>query len=304
MSFAGSTFGSATLGDSDLDVIASTAATPERVLFLSPREFDLATLAASSAVASLPVTNLQDQDPARVWRTTSTSAYVDVTAAVPVAWNAAAMSGFTLGAGGQWRLKAYATAADVGVSAALDTGWQSIWPQGFRHSDPAWGPEVALLRVDNDAYYRWWRLEFADPGSDASSFDIGRLALGRAAQFSIDCDFGHGISWAPNDIQEPNGWGQIFTEPRPANRLFEMTWSALGQREVHEVAMELTRLRGLGGDIFCFLDPGAVELFHKWSMQALFSGRADYKSMPSWVTDHDGELRMAWGFSLSLIQKR
>ncbi len=36
----------------------------------------------------------------------------------------------------------------------------------------------------------------------------------------------------------------------------------------------------------------------------LFTGRADFKSMPLWLTDSDGLVRTAWGFSLSLIQKR
>lgn len=280
-------------------------ATPQNCLFLSSRDFDLATLSASTAVSSLPVENLQNQEPSKVWRTTSAlGQYVDILLRSALACNVAAMSGFNMSSAGVWRLTAYAAADDVGDTAAFDSGWQSVWPGGERHSDPEWGPEVALLRADNESAYRYWRLEFSDPGAAMTHLDIGRLAVGRAAQFGINCDFGNGIAFAPNDMREPNGWGQTFTEPRPPNRIFEMTWSALGQREVHDVAMELTRLRGLGGDVFCFLDPGEIELFHKWSMQALFTGRADYKSMPLWVTDADGFVRMAWGFSLSLIQKR
>ena len=287
------------------DPYTAPVATPGNCLFLSSRDFDLATLSASTAVSSLPVSNLQNQEPSKVWRTTSALAqYVDIVLRSALPCNIAAMSGFNMSSAGVWRLKAYATAADVGGTAAFDSGWQSVWPGGERHSDPDWGPEVAALRVENDSAYRYWRLEFSDPSAAMTHIDIGRLALGRAVQFSINCDFEGGIAFAPNDTQEPNGWGQIFTEPRPANRAFSMTWSALAQREVHNVAMELTRLRGLGGDVFCFLDPGEIELFHKWSMQALFAGRADYKSMPLWVTDSDGVVRMAWGFPLSLIQKR
>ena len=279
---------------------------PGNVLFLSPRDSDLATMTASTAVASLPVTNLQNQEPSRVWRTTSaTNQYVDIIFARSAPWNAVAMSAFTGTDAMVWRLSFYAAAADIGVTPALTSGWQSVWPEGYRHTDPEWGPEVALLQVTNeDTNYRYARVEFSDPSDTSGYIDIGRLAVGRAAQFGINCDFGNGVTFAPNDTQEPNGWGQIFTEPRPANRLFEMTWSALGQREVHNVAMELTRLRGLGGDVFCFLDPGEVEFFHKWSMQALFTGRADYRSAPLWVTDIDDQLRMAWGFSLALVQKR
>jgi len=287
------------------DPYQAPVAAPQSCLFLSPRDFDLAVLSASTAVSSLPVGNLQNQESSKVWRTTSAlGQYVDIVLWSALACNSAAMSGFNMSSAGVWRLIGYASAEDVGGIAAFDSGWQSVWPGGERHSDPEWGSEVALLRADNEAAYRYWRLELSDPSAAMTYLDIGRLAVGRAVQFGINCDFGNGVAFAPNDAQEPNGWGQIFTEPRPSNRSFEMTWSALGQREVHNVAMELTRLRGIGGDVFCFLDPGEIELFHKWSMQALFAGRADYKSMPLWVTDADGFVRMAWGFSLSLIQKR
>lgn len=276
--------------------------TSENVLLLSPRASDRATMTASSAVTTLPVRNLQNQEPSKVWRSTSGAAYVDIDFGTARAWNSAAMSAFTLGPAGLWRLKAYSEAADIGGTPALDSGFQSVWPQGFRHADEEWGPEVALLRVENEVAYRNWRVEFVDPG--AAYIDVGRLGVGRAAQFSINCDFGNGVGYVPNDIQEPNGWAQIFTDPRPPNRAFTMDFSAQGEREVAGVAAELTRLRGIGGDVFCFLDPGEIELFHKWSMQGLFTGRTDYKSQPVWVVEDDGVARVAWGFSLSLIQKR
>lgn len=287
------------------DPYLAPVAVPQNCMFLSPRDFDFATLSASTAVPSLPVSNLQNQEPSKVWRTTSAlGQYVDIVLRSALACDAVAMSAFNMSSAGIWRLKAYASADDIGGTAAFDSGWQSVWPGGERHSDPDWGPEVALLLVANDSAYRYWRLEFSDLSVATAHLDIGRLAIGRAARFSINADFGDGLGFAPNDTQEPNGWGQIFTEPRPSSRIFEMQWSALAQREVHDAAMELTRLRGLGGDVFYFRDPGEIELFHKWSVQALFGGRADYKSMPLWTTDSDGQLRMAWGFSLSLIQKR
>lgn len=297
------------IGSLPIGAAAAYAATPtettsERVLFLSPRESDLATVTASTSVSSLPVENVQNQEPSRVWRATSSIAqYIDFRATQPFAWNAAAMAGFSLGAAGVWRLQAFAAEADIGVLAALDSYWQSVWPQGYRHSDPEWASECALLRIDNDQHYQFWRLWLSDPGAGVEALDIGRVAIGRAVQPSINCDWGGGMGFAPNGVQEPNGYGQIFTEERPTNRTMEMTWSALGQRETETTAMELSRLRGMSGDIFCFLDPGEVASFHRYSMQALFTGRHDYKAQPVWVPDSDGVSRWAWGFSMSLIQK-
>lgn len=290
--------------DAAPDEVLSRVATPENVLFLSPRDSDLATMTASTGVPSLPVTNLQNQEPSRVWRTTSAiSQSVDITLAAPKACNALAVAAFNMGDAGVWRLKAYASAEDVGGVAALDSGWQSVWPAVARHADPAWGPEVALLRVDNENAYRYWRVEFSDPGAGMTYLEIGRLALGRAIQPSINCDWGGGLGFVPNDVQEPNGYGQIFTEERRTNRTMEMTWSALGKQETETTAMELSRLRGMAGDLFVFLDPGEIASFHRYSMQALFTGRHDYKAQPVWAPDSDGVSRWCWGFTMNLIQK-
>lgn len=285
--------------------VMPAAATAENVLILSPRVFDLATLAASTAVSSLSVTNLQNQEPTKVWRTTSAiGQYVDITLAAPLACDALAMAGFNMGAAGIWRLKAYASAGDVGGAVALDSGWQSVWPSSGKHDSPVWGPEAALLRVDNDVAYRFWRIEFSDPGAGMVSLDIGRLALGRAVQFSINCDYEAGIGFVPNDVQEPNGYGQVFTDPRPyAQRRFDMQWFGLGRKEVHNTAMELSRLRGQAGDVFIFLDPAETTRFHRWSMQALFAGQAQYVAKPFFVADDDGLSHEVWGFNFSLIQK-
>ena len=301
--YGGSPFGAEPYGFAP-DYVAPQAV-PANVLILSPRVLDLATLSASTAVSSLPVRNLQNAEPSKVWRTTSAiGQYVDIGLSSPLACNAVAMSAFNMSSAGVWRLKAYASSEDIGGVPAFDSGWQSIWPGAVRHADPEWGPEIALLRVDNEVAYRYWRIEFSDPGAGMTYLDIGRLALGRAVQFSINCDFEAGIGFVPNDVQEPNGYGQIFTDPRPyAQRQFEMTWSALAQQEASTVAMELARLRGQAGDVFCFLDPGEIDNFHRWSMQGLFSGRHQFAARPLWVTDLDGQSRSAWGFTFSFIQK-
>lgn len=284
-------------------VPAYVAAAPpmsERVLLLSPRDIDRATLVASSALTSLPVTNLQNQEPRKVWRSLSAvSQYVDITLDSPIACNAIAMSGFNMSAAGVWRLHGYASVSDMGVTAAVSSAWQSVWPGGLKHYDPDWGPEVALLRIENENPYLHWRIEFSDPSEATTFLDIGRLALGRAVQFSINCDIDGGIGFVPNDVAELNGYGQIFTDPRPyAQRTFDMPWTALAQDEVSAQAMELSRLRGQAGDVFCFLDPCGVSNFHLWSMQGLFTGRAQYTPRPLFVGG-----MMCWSFTFSLIQK-
>ncbi len=211
--------------------------------------------------------------PSKVWRTTSAlGQYVDIVLRSALACNAVAMAGFNMSSAGVWRLKAYASAEGHWSNAGLRQWLAERLAERRAAFGSRLGLETALLQVANDAAYRYWRVEFADPSVGMTYIDVGRLAIGRAVQFSLNFNFDVGIAFAPNDTQEPNGWGQIFTDPRPVNRAFSMTWSALGQLEVNNVAMELVRLRGMAGDVFCFLDPGEIALFHKWSMQACSPG--------------------------------
>lgn len=123
----------------------------ENVLFLNPRESDRATVTASTAVPSLPAANVQNQEPSRILRTTSAiDQYIDFVATQPYPWNAVAMSAFVMSSSGVWRLQAFEAAEDFGATPICDSGWQSVWPNGEKHTDPDWGAECALLRIDND----------------------------------------------------------------------------------------------------------------------------------------------------------
>lgn len=274
------------------------AATPANVLFLSPRDIDRASLTASTAVTSLPVTYLQNQEPTKKWRSTAGGVqYIDVVMQELRACNAGVVVGHNLSAAGLLRITGYIALADVGVSAVVDTGWQSAWPSTGKHDDPDWAHELSLLLWSNDAALQYWRIEIADPTLDY--IEAGRIALGRAYQPSINADIEVGIGFVPNDVQESNGYGQTFTDPRPfAQRQFDVPFSAADESDVHAAAMELSRLRGQSGDIICCLDPGATTRFHRWSMQGLFTSGTKFKSQPLFTSG--GQM---WGFSFTLIEK-
>jgi hypothetical protein len=270
----------------------------ENVLFLSPRLSDAATLAASSAVTSLPVTNLQHQEPTKKWRTTGiTAEWVTIDAGRDVVWNAAAIAGHNLSATATLRVRGKAT-ADVTSSPSVDTTAVSAWPSSGKHSEPDWPHECSLVRWTNTTAYRYWRLDIADPLNAAAYLDVGRLALGKYFQPGLNADIDGGIGFASTDVQEATPYGQVFTDARPfVARTFDIPFSAANADDVHDGAMELSRLHGLAGDVFCFLDPSSTTRFHKWSMQGLFTGRGQYKPQPLF------DPAMMWGFSFSMIQK-
>ncbi|HTE35709.1 MAG TPA: hypothetical protein VK634_11140 [Reyranella sp.] len=272
----------------------------EKILFLSPRLSDLATLTASSEVGSLPATFVKNPEPTKVWRTTGCAAeslVIDFGAAAVV--DTAAIVAHNATAAGTVRLRLAATVPGLTAAPSVDSGVVSLWPSSGKHADPDWPHELSLARAVNGMAYRYARLDFADPANPAGYLEFGRIAAGRAWQPAMNIDLDPALGFVPLDVQEPNAYGQTFTDPRPwAQRQFDLSFSAANQDDVHDYAMELSRLRGQAGDVIVCLDPSATTRFHRWSMQALFTGRAVFKAQPLW----DGA-DQTWGFSASLIEK-
>lgn len=271
------------------------------ILFLSPRLSDLATLTASSEVSSLPATYAQNQEPTKVWRTTGCAAeslILDFGAGGAVV-NQAALVAHNLTSAATIRLRLADTVPDLTAAPAKDSTAVSAWPTSGKHTDPTWPHELSLVGVTNSTAYRYARLDFIDAANADTYLEFGRIAVGRAWQPTYNLDLDPSIGFVPLDVQEPSPYGQTFTDPRPwAQRQFDLAFSAANQDDVHDYAMELSRLRGQAGDVIVCLDPAATTRFHRWSMQALFTGRATYKAQPLW----DGA-NQTWGFSASLIEK-
>ena len=270
------------------------------ILFLSPRAGDAATVTASSEVSTLPATFVQSQEPTKKWRTDGCAAeYIVFTFEAGVVTNYVAVIGHNLTSAATIRVRLADTLGDLTAAPAEDTGAVSAWPSSGKHSDEDWAHELSLVSIDNAAAYLYARIDFADAANPDGYIDVGRIALGRAWQPTVNVDLDPAISFVPIDVQEVNSYGQTFTDPRPyAQRQFDLSFSGGDQDEVHDYAMELSRLRGQAGDVIVCLDPAATTRFHRWSMQALFTGRAAFKAQPLW-----NGTKQIWGFSASLIEK-
>lgn len=260
----------------------------ERCLFLSPSASDAAAISASSSAGSLGPANLQNPEPTKKWR--SIGAIESLTLTMPPgAYSDLAIIGHNLSDAGVVRVR----------SGSLDTGWQSVWPVTGKPVVENWPSYLSLLRWTNADLLSDWIVDLADPASPDGYMEAGRLMLGVAWQPTYNLDLDPSIGFVPIDVQEPNPYGQTFTDPRPwAQRQFDIAFSSANQDDVHDFAMELARLRGQSGDFVFCIDPAATTRFHQWSMQALFTGRAAYKAQPLW----DGT-NQTWGFSASLIEK-
>ena len=282
-----------------------------KLLILSPYWSDKAVLAASSELAAegLPATNAQDQEPARLWRTaTNVEAYVNIILPQDVAVDCAAFTFYhdDWTATAQWGVQVFATEAHMlaGTPTVNDTGYVSIWPATGKHNEPDWGLDVALMRWTNTTPRRYIRIWFKDPTSPLPNMDICRLAVGQAVKFVVNPKHDGSLGFVVNDVQEPNGYGQTFTDERPyAQRRFELVWTAIGEDSLTQDVLQLARLSGQARDFYVFKEPDATTDFHIHSMQALYEGSHKFSPVMMYVPDKNGGMSKGYTFSTSMIQK-
>ncbi len=278
--------------------VAPATPTMARIAVLSPRDSDLATMAAGSEVATLPAVNLQNQQPKKVWRSASATDYITVTFGAPVAANMLALNGHNLSAGGVFRVRGAGTLANTAAAPLVDTGWQSVWPATGKPGDAYWPRYLSALLWSNDALFQYWRVDIADPAVSQAYVEAGRLALGRYWQPTTNFDLGGTpLGFDQVDVQTRTDYGEIFTDrrQRSAARRFGLQISAADRREVLDGIAEIQRLRGLWGDVICLLDPAATTDFHRHSMQGVFGATQEHRIVPQFTAN--GEM---WTVDLQL----
>lgn len=271
--------------------VAPTAPSMARIVVLSPADSDAATMAAGSALASLPVANLQAMQPKKVWRSETTETYVTVSFASAVAANMLAVVGHNLSDAGVIRVRGADSLANTTASPAVDTGWESAWPVTGKPADAYWPRYLSALLWSNDALYQYWRVDFADPSVAATYIEAGRLMLGRYWQPTINFDLGGTpLGFASKDVQTETDYGEFFTDrrSRSAPRRFSLQISGADKNEVLGGIGEVQRLAGMWGDVAVLLDPNATTHFHRHSMQGVFTSQQEHQMVQQF--NENGEL--------------
>lgn len=268
------------------------------IVILSPVDSDAASLGVSSAVSTLPASNLQNMQPKRKWRSSGLTEYITADfGAGGAACNGLALVGHNLTGAATLRLRGKAT-PDVTVSSTVDTTAVSAWPATGKPAVVDWPQHLSWLSWSNSTALRYWRLDIADGANPAGYLQAGRLVLGRYWQPTINFDLG-GMPLAHDqrDVQVVTDYGETFTDrrTRSAPRRFALQISAADRREVLDGIAEIQRLRGLWGDVICLLDPAATTDFHRHSMQGVFSAPQEHRIVPQFTAN--GEM---WTVDLQL----
>lgn len=249
------------------------------VLLLSPTDSDAATLAASSAVSTLPVANLQTIQPQKKWRSGGTTESITIQAASALVWNAACLVGHNLTSAATIRVRGGTTAGNVTAAPTVDTGAVSAWPATGKPTVANWPNYLSLVTWATPIALQYWRLDIADAGNAAGYLEAGRLVIGKSWQPAFNFDgTGSPIAFDTMDTQTKTAFGYLYTSrgPQSPARMFNLQISGTDQRDVLDGISEIQRLRGNWGDVICCLDPTATTDFHRYSLQGVFVAKPDY----------------------------
>ena len=206
----------------------------------------------STEVATFPATNLYQQQPSRVWRTTSkTSQYVIRDLANPYRMNSFAIVYHNMSSTATFRLR---VGNDATFATNLyDSGTQRVWTPGYpTGSDNPWEEEVdsegypsdaliELLRycgenprivrylVFNEVSARYARVDYTDPDNANPFIEVAYHYLGLCIPISPDQALNFTVTPVGHDRVKRAASGSLWTDRFFRNTLIDCEFDAQSQ---------------------------------------------------------------------------
>jgi hypothetical protein len=274
------------------------------ILLFPQNLVDSASLTASSAVGTLPVTNLADYRPSIVWRATGCAAEwvkadLGSTQSVQalVAWNHNWSNSGTI------RVRV-SDMADLS-SPTYDSGTISAWPSivGFGQGGfggGGFGGVPVLSAFNNYRFYRvlilpagvsgrYVRLDMADSTNSAGYVQIGRLFVGTYYQPTLNPLMGSnglGIGWRDLGTAVRTDSGTVRFSRRGKFREMALAWDYLTEDEALTSIDDMGRIIGTSRDMFAVLYPDAdLAKQYRTTLYAVptVNGPANYSNFQSYA---------------------
>ena len=246
----------------------------------APNRADEATLIAGSQVASLPVTNLQDRQIVKPWRTTTTataSTWVRAAFTQPQVVGVVALIRHNFSQGSSWRIR-------VGddpnfATAAYDSGWVDVWPKFEEFGTLPWGvfqwgglvPQEVATQITLSAYHllpmpvvaQQLRIDIDDAANPAGYLQAGRLVAGPAYRPSRDMLYGWSIGFEDPSVVSKSRGGQTWIDVQERFRVLRFTLSNLNENEAFNNVFDyLFRRKGVAGDVLVIPRADKPDQYH------------------------------------------
>lgn len=222
---------------------------------------------APAAVASLPVTNLQDATRARIWRSTSAADQVlRLTWPTAKVLSALAILRHNLSASAQWRIQVFSDAA--WSTQVLDTGTVPAYAVKTL-GELSWGVDPLGASVFTDWAYAfsvaWFapvtgqsvQVTLSDPTNPAGYLQASRLFAGNYFEPVLNADYELSIGWREATVQTRTEGGTLRSDPQEPYRALDIPLPMLSAAQGENVKLlEISRRAGLRKDFFISVYPG------------------------------------------------
>ena len=150
------------------------------IRFIHDFASDRATLTASSTAGALAVSNMQRNEKAAVWRSTTTTATITATWAQAVEVDSFAMGGSNLTSGATITIRLFALAEDadpvLAVEASPDSGFGAAVSQA-----QAWFAKTPIEKVE---------IEISDADNPDGYIEVSRLCIGLRHEMTYNPKYG------------------------------------------------------------------------------------------------------------------
>lgn len=234
-------------------------------------------ITATSEAAGLPVTNLQDQRPRKVYRSAGvgSSIDIDIDLGATTQWDTLVLIWTNLSAAATWRIRTAATQGGLsGASGSDDSGTISVWTGAGRPSsslypllctDSEYEGLPCLYRAGTARNRRWIRITITDTGNTNGFIEIGRLIvdLGWQPVRTVSRKAPPAMGVQPTDVQAQAPSGAMNTGTRARPRFQTISLPHLTKDEALGGLYEIFRLRGKSKDVVVIRDPSETTHLHR-----------------------------------------
>ncbi len=207
---------------------------------------DAAILTASSELATLPGSNVQQKNVARKWQTAAgvKSATLIFDLLSSLSCSALGVLGTNLTSSSTLRLRG-SDSDSTGVtgekydSTLIASGAKAGYPQAY----------LAFTA----AAARYWRLDLADT-TVADNLQVGRVFLGPSWTASIAQGLGGSVTPQDSSKLKRSYGGQVYADERPQQRVVQFTLDFMNEAEMYGNAFAMARATGIVRDVLCIED--------------------------------------------------
>lgn len=244
-----------------------------------PNIIDETTVSGGSWMASLPVTNVQNNRISKVARSAnallaSTLLNIDM-GATPSSIGLLALVVHNLSASAKVRIRAD-DAADF-ATPTYDSGWLNVWPVGIIpqnllewEEDNFWlgtvsQNAIAGYRAPFTHYLptalpmRYWRIEIDDTGNSDGWVQIGRVFLGKVWSPAYNMTYGMSIGYSDASASESSLTGEEFFDVRTRYRVHKFDLGFLSKEEALTYVLAMQQQLGTSGELLISADRSDAE---------------------------------------------